>query len=510
MENKGVVIFSTLNQITNYLVIRNLQPKKIWNITYKRKKEDNDSEASKNTGLKYEIRPDEWDENLKAVLREEKMLHEGDWEDIYLDPKDELSNFKELLEALDKIFLEKELEIYWHLTGGQRLFSWIVMDYLKKKDRRKDVVIYLEGNTERMIRLPISNLIDSEKNDYASETMEYACEDLTLKTAFRLMGLYVKSSETQSDDEKSKSQNKDPESSVKRPSIFRRRKKNEEQKGALQENRGYFFDEKFAERDFYEDLYSLCLKERLEDSLMEELSTLLKEHESKLKDQQKKVQKKGEQIDPVEEFFQKDYPVRNLLLLANKRSIFLKKKDQEDFLQEDFLKEVFKKLKLGQEGYRGDDAPEMQQSFPTGSVFEKLVGYQVLRAIEEKGRVIEVQINCQVSSKEKGQLVDELDIVLLTDTGQVVNIECKSGKMDGDNAKSHHYTTYFLAGVFGTPIFATPLMENEETKNHWVPAASVKAIGAADRGRLKLMYFDRIDGVMKSVIREKKKDESAD
>ena len=59
-----LVIFSTLNQITNYIAIKNLKPKNIYNITF----DENFADT-----LKQGIKPEEWDKNLKKVLADEKM-----------------------------------------------------------------------------------------------------------------------------------------------------------------------------------------------------------------------------------------------------------------------------------------------------------------------------------------------------------------------------------------------------------------------------------------------------
>ena len=60
------------------------------------------------------------------------------------------------------------------------------------------------------------------------------------------------------------------------------------------------------------------------------------------------------------------------------------------------------------------------------------------------------------------RITDEIDIALLTNTGRIINFECKSGSLKGDNAKSHNFTTYSLSGVFGAPIFLTPLTHKGE------------------------------------------------
>ena len=55
----------------------------------------------------------------------------------------------------------------------------------------------------------------------------------------------------------------------------------------------------------------------------------------------------------------------------------------------------------------------------------------------------------------------ELDVVLMTKTGQIIVFECKSGSMESDVGKSREYTAYVLGGVYGKPVFVSLLLHNE-------------------------------------------------
>jgi hypothetical protein len=103
------------------------------------------------------------------------------------------------------------------------------------------------------------------------------------------------------------------------------------------------------------------------------------------------------------------------------------------------------------------------------------------------------------SNQERSEKqIDELDIVLLTGTGQIIIFECKSGGMSGDNAKSHKYTTYRLAGVFGAPIFLSPLFEQETYEANNSDKKDIlnncqAAYRSADRSELETWPLNKIE-----------------
>ena len=61
------------------------------------------------------------------------------------------------------------------------------------------------------------------------------------------------------------------------------------------------------------------------------------------------------------------------------------------------------------------------------------------------------------NTKDNRNMFCEFDLAIMTKGGQVVIFECKSGRMDSENAKSRNYTAYAVGGVYGKPILITPL-----------------------------------------------------
>lgn len=166
-ENKVLVICSTLNQITNYLIIKKLKPKYIYNITY----EDN-VQSSLN------IKNKKWDNYLRFFLNTNTNIK--NIQDIKL----ESYNLVDIKNHLTDIIKNIENEtIYWHITGGQRIITIAINDLIRKLDRKNDVIIYLEGNTEKAYTLGISNEIPY---------INYEDNNLTLKDALNLVGFDTK------------------------------------------------------------------------------------------------------------------------------------------------------------------------------------------------------------------------------------------------------------------------------------------------------------------------------
>lgn len=122
--------------------------------------------------------------------------------------------------------------------------------------------------------------------------------------------------------------------------------------------------------------------------------------------------------------------------------------------------------------------------------------------------------------------IDEFDILILTQNGKVIILECKSGGMSGDVAKSTNYSTYAVAGVYGMPLFSSPLksidlakinnfnkiveekeermnkiMNKEEIEEYKKLFTSIKqAHNSAKRARLDILYIDEIEEKLKELL----------
>jgi len=436
LENvKNLVIFSTLNQITNYIAIKILKPENIYNITFDEKMDN---------GFKHGISPKTWDENLEEVLKK-------DCENFKIDDNlkinkgmyDDLEEFKKLIE--DFVFGKgKDAPIYWHVTGGQRMF--VLKLYEVIKDRKNDVIFYLEGNTERFIVISNDdNKVSSEMNNRLENF-----KDLDFNTAFQLMGYDFK---------------KAADSKI---ALIKNGKITGEAK------------EKNEEIKFYNILYEAIIEKN-------------KKMEIELNEKEIKGKFEG--------------TFKELFLKSN--TCASSKNPRIEYLKELFktvnLREIDPRLKNN--SYDINNSSEIQNEFPAGYIFEKIVGYRIYNAIKEQFKednnckIIGMEMSLKVYDDKFSHATDELDIALLTNLGRIINIECKSGSLKGDNAKSHNFTTYTLSGVFGAPIFSTPFNSGEldsenticEIEDKDIMGKLKSACIAANKAKLYILYFNKLN-----------------
>lgn len=430
---KNLVIFSTLNQMTNYLVIQKVNPEKIFNITY---------EESLVKTFGHEISPNKWDKNLKDTLKDSELKHlaeKSNFEKIFIGDGI-IQNPDKIKEKFEDYFKDIEIDeaIYWNITGGQRIYLIPIYEWLKDKKRVNDVIAYIEGNKERIVEISVN----SEKTD--REYGEYGLDNLNFKTAFKLMGYDSNTSNT---------------------TVLKDGGENKvNEKSRLKD-----------EIDFYTALYKKIISNT-------------------------KIRYEVEGYE--------DCSFMDLLLLSNSDKF----KEKENKAK--FLEKVFEKIKSENTDDKYlensptiDKSSEMKQRYPAGYIFEKIVGYNIWKKIEKNPKITSMALSQKVEFSEDTAdndlgIIDELDIVLLTNTGKIINIECKSGGMTGDNAKSHHFTSYALSGVFGTPIFASPLCENGEYKFKKTVDKLEKAFNAAEKAKLKTIRIDSLEKDITTIIGE--------
>ncbi|QXM05370.1 Card1-like endonuclease domain-containing protein [Crassaminicella indica] len=422
----NLVVCSTLNQITNYLTIIKYRPKKIFNITFHK-----DILPKFNINIK----PHKWDKQLKETIGDEYIFEE----DIKLSNIYDLGDIKEKLKEkiIDK--LPDEEVIYWNVTGGQRTIALAISELIREKNRKKDRVIYIEGNTEKLIY-----------NNYKGELINY--EDISYKAsllnfdkALSLVGFKCNSTK------------------IKSTMILKK-------EGVSTEN------EKQAEYSFYKALYKI------------------------VKLQEKRCRRKYKIS-----FDGKEYNdcFRNLLLKIN---TFESGEKRQMFAKELFNILVKEHKELKDTKYFTKDIEEIKKSYPAGYIFEKLTAYKIYEIIKNNHKIIGMETSLKIyfNDEEKpNHIIDELDIVLLTDTGKIINFECKSGGMKGDNAKSHKYTTYRLSGVFGMPILLSPLYYKEtldDFKNEdEILKNQLQAFRAAKAAELEVFTIDKIEEGLKKL-----------
>ncbi|BDR81184.1 hypothetical protein N072000002_13640 [Clostridium tetani] len=446
----NLVICSTLNQITNYLIIRKYRPKRIINITF-----DEEAKGIMNNSIKIE----EWDRNLKNEISNMYDIYDNveiSREDMYslIDIKDKIEN-----EIINKIGNE---EIYWHVTGGQRTIALAISELIKDKEREHDKILYIEGNTEVLV---INNnkgeldkvlhakentkisVISDNKEELDSDEKGYGCSGLTFGKVLRLAGFNTKN--------------------LKSTKIFKEKTKEK-------------IDENDEEYKFYKELYRiLCVERESEISV-----------------------KYGESNKNITDTF------RNLLIKSN--TIGKCAEERITFIRLVFEELLDKYGDLRECGYYKKDninrKDEFNKSYPAGYIFEKITAYEIYDLIKDNSKILGMETSLKTylekeksNSDKKENIIDELDIVLLTNTGKIINFECKSGGMKGDNAKSHNYTTYRLAGVFGMPILLSPLYENEIEDKDDNLKNQFQALNAAKSAELEVIPLDRIKEKLKKL-----------
>lgn len=418
-----LVICSTLNQITNYLVIKEYMPEKVYNITF-------DEKARKK--MNENIKIDDWDKQLKKVCKEKLGI--SDFTDITLEDGG-FYNIGDIVDKIDdEIDKDDKRTIYWHITGGQRLVAMAVARFIK--NRENDKWLYVEGNIEKL-------LVYDNKLKELEEEIDYGDEELTFKEAFNLTGF--------------KYNDKLPSTNV------------------LDIDKDINKDLQ-AEKNFYNVLYDMFIGN---NSLRREF---LESNSKPMKNDRKKY--------------------------ITKAFEDLKKYNKKD-------SERLKNCKY--DIYKSD---EMKKSCPAGYIFEKIAGYKIYEALRNakfKHNINQIAFSIKTQfddrddkvkkddkdNKNKGySIIDELDIALLSSTGKLINFECKTGGMEGDNAKSHNYTTYRLSGVFGMPILISPLLDTEiDNKKIEKFDKQWSAIGSAERAELYVWGIDKIEEKLEHLLR---------
>ncbi|MCB0556730.1 MAG: hypothetical protein KDD02_24505, partial [Phaeodactylibacter sp.] len=173
---------------------------------------------------------------------------------------------------------------------------------------------------------------------------------------------------------------------------------------------------------------------------------------------------------------------------AQKRKYLLKDQDEGYLNQEEF-----DFLTNKQKGYA-------KRSFPFGHMLEEMFAQKLWKLLN--GRIADMAFNLKLFSPKEiiDEQIDEIDIAILTKTGQLVVFEVKSGDMSGDVAKSTKYTTYAIAGVYGKPVLLTALLKHQFdevediTKNkNWAYGGSAAAFQAARRAQLPIIALDGND-----------------
>jgi len=159
-------IASTLNQMVNYIPLKinfkDIALDNIYNVTLKKGKSD----AQKINDNK------NWDDNFQNVVK--KTIKNSAIRDVEIEQGDWL-NVANTVREIKNAIKQETKPIFWNITGGQRPYIFAVLEIIK--DRPKDIIAYLEGNTGKI-------LLKHGKNS----KIHYKVEELNIEIALQLMG----------------------------------------------------------------------------------------------------------------------------------------------------------------------------------------------------------------------------------------------------------------------------------------------------------------------------------
>ena len=199
--------------------------------------------------------------------------------------------------------------------------------------------------------------------------------------------------------------------------------------------------------------------------------------------------------------------LRENLVLLNK-----KKKENGTYFtpldKEAFWSQIYQICKLdirNDSSYLKRFRLESKNQFPFGYILEEMC-FHILYETAVKYS-LGIYSSVRTYSSEAENQLDEFDILILTNQGTILNIECKSGIMDGDVAKSTKYSTYAISGVYGKPTLITPLLETELSNSQpkYPLTKSSDAIKAARKAGLPIWSIDKIKEELEGVIKDNSK-----
>lgn len=396
----AIVICSTLNQMVNYIpiMLHKIDTKNIYNIRRR---------TPANKILKDKFAYDNWDKNLKEVL---ELKSDCDIQNIKFNEK-EISNHTNIIDCIKSNIGEKikGKKVLWNITGGQRHFVMAITEYvLNCKERENDVILYYDGDREKIYYYG-QNKSHIKLFDLLKQELNY---EITIPKALRLMGFKVKDREN-----------------LREPSDYYKEIKKEK----TEEHKWYTNFQKFYCKN--EELRRLLVNSNRFKDDKEESTDKNSKHESKIT---KSV------LDKI---------------LSEIEASGLNEN----------IKDMFK----------GDDLNTLKASLGEhckGKVFgymlEKMTLYNLMDIIKSYGYtdiISDIDADISVDSAKskdnnpcnKLKNLDQFDVMMATKTGKIIMLECKSGGMSGDNAKSNNYSTYAIAGVYGNPILVVPIIDGD-------------------------------------------------
>lgn len=397
------VMCSTLNQIVNYIPIKLIEENnkdfkavKIINLTVKSKSEEN--------SIFKRFDNEKWDKNLKTCLQDISIKN-VDIERNELDISKKLKlliqnkNYEE--EGEDELNnniyqVEKEQTILWNITGGQRSTIIAIQNYIRKNKRCNDHIIYLEGNSNRII---YGSFKENYGFSYEKLDESYSLEDLNLQTVFKLAGFEINN---------------------------------------------YYKAHNFLEENHNEDENDYGEYKELE--ACSKIYKYYKDYDSDLGEYFRKnlprLNKNERGID-----------IKQLIDGIKKGTFGKAFTEEEKKILENLKRRENSKNKNKQFGY-------ILEYMAISSIKESIKKDKKLgNYFIELCHSIDLKKFDNAFAQDKTSELCEFDIVLLSKSGQVVIFECKSGTMSSDVGKARQYTGYAASGVYRKPILITPLLK---------------------------------------------------
>ena len=407
-----------------------------------------------------------WDKNLKEVLDFSK----DQFKPIEYDDNS-IENHENIKSKLEEHFNNVDEKILWNITGGQRHFIMAITEYVfSERNETGDVIVYFDGDTGKMNYYTKDGIFRKENVNYSNGFA------MSIPIALKLMGFDI---------------GKDKEVNTSKYYNY------------LKSKKFHDYEEIKKTNDWYDKFYNaFCNSETLQNILITSnksyrngASTVLDNVINEINCQKDSI---VEEIEKSGDNFEEN----NIFDKNNWESVF---------------RETLANHKNGK---------------VFGYALEWMVFYRILTKIEESEKLFDNLADIDISvkikktpkdNKENNEIVDEFDIFLVTKNGRVLIVECKSGGMTGDNAKSHHYSTYAVAGVYGAPVFICPIVNKEvelpknkikfttkemknkdgnKIENDDVYEYINQALNSAKRANLEICYMKEIDKLIENYLGE--------
>ena len=159
---------------------------------------------------------------------------------------------------------------------------------------------------------------------------------------------------------------------------------------------------------------------------------------------------------------------------------------------------------FGEENYKHFNTIKLDANHGRFStIFEEMIFYYLKKHLVQNFLEIAFSVKIKFFEEKHNLSIDEFDTLILSKSGQLVNIECKSGGIGKEDMKSHHYSTIATSGIYGFPILASPLLQQEidsnDTNNNNIKEL-LKTVEGAKRAGVIVVPIDKLLEIIKSKL----------